>query len=99
MNLEETGIVLAQIQLIDNRIITPAVIAVWADILKPYELSDAMTAVTKTRRWLTTYLMPAHIVDQIKQDIMWSPENDKRIDHTMLIEKIRTREIESGRAS
>lgn len=66
MNIIETGMVLAKIQAFDNRNVDDATILAWQEVLEPHTLPDALAAVSAYFRTSTAWIMPAHIVDRVR---------------------------------
>lgn len=67
MDIIQTGTVLAKIQAFDNRNVDEAVLAAWREILEPYMLPDCVNAVTAYFRVNTSWIMPAHIVERVRE--------------------------------
>lgn len=59
--------VLAKIQLGDSRQVDALVLREWFDTIGHLEVGDALMAVTLHRQESTQYLMPAHIVANVKR--------------------------------
>lgn len=66
MNIDETAKVLAKIQLGDNREVTRLVLQEWHDTIGDLPYDDAVEAVRMHRRDSTTYLMPAHVRENVR---------------------------------
>lgn len=67
MQVIETANVLAKIQAFNNRTVDEAVISTWHEILEPYELDDALRAVTDYFRHHREWIMPADILERVKE--------------------------------
>lgn len=67
MDIIETGTVLAKIQAFDNRNVDEAVLAAWHEILQPHTLHDCVAAVTAYFKVNTSWIMPAHIVERVRE--------------------------------
>lgn len=59
--------VLAKIQLGDSRQVDALVLREWFDTIGHLEVGDALQAVTLHRQESTQYLMPAHIIANVKR--------------------------------
>jgi hypothetical protein len=66
MNIIETGMVLAKIQAFDNRNVDDQTILAWQEVLEPHTLQDALAAVSAYFRTNTAWIMPAHIVERVR---------------------------------
>jgi hypothetical protein len=68
MNIIETGKVLAKIQLGDNRDVDDRglVLRELHDSIGKLDFEDAIAAVTMHRQTSTAYLMPAHIIENVR---------------------------------
>ena len=66
MDIIETGKVLAKIQAFDNRNVDPATTIAWQEVLEPHTLPDALAAVSAYFRTNTAWIMPAHIVERVR---------------------------------
>ena len=66
MDIIETGKVLAKIQAFDNRNVDPATTIAWQEVLEPHTLPDALAAVSAYFRTSTAWIMPAHIVERVR---------------------------------
>jgi hypothetical protein len=64
MNIEETAKVLAKIRLIDNRTVGEGVVLAWHDVIGELDFEDAIAAVDECRRYLKTYLLRAHVIEE-----------------------------------
>lgn len=67
MNIIETGVVLAKIQAFDNRNVGPETMTAWQEVLEPHTLADALAAVSAYYRTNTAWIMPAHIVERVRE--------------------------------
>jgi hypothetical protein len=67
MDIVETGVVLAKIQAFDNRNVDPATTIAWQEVLEPHTLQDALAAVSAYFRTNTAWIMPAHIVERVRE--------------------------------
>jgi hypothetical protein len=67
MNIIETGMVLAKIQAFDNRNVDDATTIAWQEVLEPHTLQDALAAVSAYFRTNTAWIMPAHIVERVRE--------------------------------
>jgi hypothetical protein len=67
MDIIETGAVLAKIQAFDNRNVDEAVLAAWHEILQPHTLQDCVSAVTAYFKVSTSWIMPAHVVERVRE--------------------------------
>lgn len=61
MNIEETGKLLARVQVIDNRRVDEATILAWHELVEDLDYAMAVEAVRLHFRESTTYLVPAHV--------------------------------------
>ena len=66
MDLAETGILLAKCQAFDNRNVADATIVAWQEILEPHTLQDALKAVSDYFRVNSSWIMPSHIVERVR---------------------------------
>jgi hypothetical protein len=68
MNIQESAAVLAKIKVGDNREVDQAglVLREWHETLKDLPYGDAVEAVNMHRRSSDRYLMPAHIVENVR---------------------------------
>ena len=66
MDVTETGKVLAKIQAFDNRNVEPETTLAWHEVLAPHTLPDALAAVSAYFRTNTAWIMPAHIVERVR---------------------------------
>jgi hypothetical protein len=67
MNITETGLVLAKIQAFDNRNVDDPTAIAWQEILEPYAAQDCLDAVAGYFKSNTGWIMPAHIVDRVRE--------------------------------
>lgn len=67
MDIIETGMVLAKIQAFDNRNVEPETTLAWQEVLEPYTLHDALRAVSDYFRTNSAWIMPAHIVERVRE--------------------------------
>jgi hypothetical protein len=67
MDIIETGKVLAKIQAFDNRNVEPETTLAWHEVLEPYTLQDALKAVSDYFRVTAAWIMPAHIVERVRE--------------------------------
>lgn len=67
MSIDELARVLAKIQLGDNRQVDALVIREWFDTIGDLSFEDSVAAVTLHRRESTAYLLPAHIIANVKR--------------------------------
>lgn len=67
MDLQQTGILLAKIALIENRTATNETIRAWQEILANTEFEDAMEALVQHYRNSTEACKPAHIYKGAKE--------------------------------
>ncbi|QWT24960.1 hypothetical protein KPL76_06275 [Subtercola sp. PAMC28395] len=65
MNIEEMKVVLAKVQLGDNRQVDKATLMEWFDTAGFLNGPDALEAVRMHRRESTDYLMPAHLIRNV----------------------------------
>lgn len=61
MNFEQTALLLAEIQVIDNRRVDEATVIAWQPLLEDLSYEVASEAVALHRRESTAYLLPAHV--------------------------------------
>ena len=68
MNNTEVAMVLAKIQLGDNRDVDAAglVLAEWIDSIGDLDFADAVEAVRMHRKLSTAYLLPAHLRENVR---------------------------------
>ncbi|HCB57778.1 MAG TPA: hypothetical protein DEP82_07590 [Arthrobacter bacterium] len=66
MDIIDTGKVLAKIQAFDNRNVDDPTQIAWQEILEPYMLQDALDAVTHYFKANTGWIMPAHVVERVR---------------------------------
>lgn len=66
MRIEETSLLLAKIQAFDNRNVDEATLAAWFEILQPHTIADCLAAVTSYYRANTSWIMPAHVVERVR---------------------------------
>ena len=66
MDIIETSKVLAKIQAFDNRNVEPETTLAWQEVLEPHALQDALAAVSAYFRTSTAWIMPAHIVERVR---------------------------------
>ena len=67
MNKQECAKVLAKIQLGDNRQVDAATLAEWFDTIGHLEFEDAVGAVRLHRQESTDWLMPAHVIRNVRR--------------------------------
>ena len=67
MDIIETGKVLAKIQAFDNRNVEPETTLAWHEVLEPYTVQDALKAVSDYFRTSSSWIMPAHIVERVRE--------------------------------
>lgn len=67
MEIHETASVLAKIQSFDNRSVDDVNILAWHEILAPYALQDCLQAVSKYFSKRSAWIMPAHILDLVRE--------------------------------
>lgn len=66
MNTEELTMLLARIQVLDNRQVDELTIQAWSPLMKHVDYSDAVEAVNEHFRSATAYLQPAHVISGVK---------------------------------
>lgn len=66
MTTEEVAKVLARIQLGDNRQADRAVLLDWVETIGDLDFEDAIAAVVMHRRDSTSYLLPAHVRENVR---------------------------------
>ena len=66
MDIIDTSKVLAKIQAFDNRNVEPETTLAWHEVLEPHALPDALAAVSAYFRTSTAWIMPAHIVERVR---------------------------------
>ena len=67
MEIHETASVLAKIQSFDNRSVDEVNILAWHEILAPYAVQDCLTAVSKYFSKRSAWIMPAHILELVRE--------------------------------
>lgn len=67
MNKEEIAAVVAKVKLGDNREVNELVLREWFDTIGHLRFQDAVEAVTMHRQESTDYLMPVHIVRNVRR--------------------------------
>ena len=67
MSLQELTMLLARIQVLDNRQVDQLTIEAWAPLMEGVEYADAVAAVNAHFRESTEYLKPAHIISNVKR--------------------------------
>lgn len=67
MTPAETAKLLSKAALIDSRHIDRETVTAWHEIIGHLDYNDAMTALNIHRRMSIEYLMPAHIINNIKR--------------------------------
>ena len=67
MQIDETTAVLAKIQSFDNRTVDEVNILAWHEILEPFALQDCLQAVSKYFSKYSAWIMPAHILDHVRE--------------------------------
>ena len=65
MSLQELTMLLARIQVLDNRQVDQLTIEAWEPLMEGVEYADAVAAVNAHFRESTEYLKPAHIINGI----------------------------------
>lgn len=80
MNDRELTQLLARIAVADNRQVDQLVIAHWRDTIGDLDYTDAMAAVNMHFRESTAYLLPAHIVENVKRISKARAEQQKALD-------------------
>lgn len=63
MNTQEVTVLLARIQVLDNRQVDELTIQAWEPLVEDIEYVDAVQAVNEHYRGSDRYLMPKHIVE------------------------------------
>ncbi|MFF3029125.1 hypothetical protein [Microbacterium sp. NPDC057944] len=66
MNVEEVTVLLARIQVLDNRQVDELTIQAWTPLLAHVPYGDAVDAVNAHFQESTDYLQPAHIVGRVR---------------------------------
>jgi hypothetical protein len=66
MNRQEVAQLLTMAALIDNRTITPEAIIMWHGVLGHVDYQPALVAVQDHFRETTAWLMPAHIIQRVR---------------------------------
>lgn len=66
MSLQELTMLLARIQVLDNRQVDQLTIEAWLPLMEGVRYADAVTAVNTHFRDSTEYLKPAHIIGRIR---------------------------------
>lgn len=66
MNFDETSQVLAAIQIYDNRRVDDATVKAWHKMIGRFTLADCLAAVEQYFTTNTDWLMPAHIIRNVK---------------------------------
>lgn len=67
MNTEELTVLLARIQVLDNRQVDPLTIQAWTPLMQNIPYPDAVAAVNAHFTESTEYLQPAHIHQRVRQ--------------------------------
>ncbi len=67
MNLQETAQVLAKVQLGDNRQVDELTVREWHDAIGHLALHEAMEAVRLHRQESTEWVMPAHVIANVRR--------------------------------
>lgn len=67
MNSHETEKLLIEMSAVDNRLVTPPAIVAWAEILQGVDYQDAREALLEHRRDSKEYVLPAHIVANVRK--------------------------------
>lgn len=67
MRTDELTMLLARIQVIDNRQVDQLTIQAWTPLMEDVTYADAVAAVNTHFRTSTAYLQPAHIVQGIRE--------------------------------
>lgn len=67
MNIQETGLLLAKIALIENRSATNEMILAWTELLHDVDYEDARDALIRHYRHSTDAVKPAHIIRGAKE--------------------------------
>lgn len=70
MNIEETGKLLARVQVLDNRRVDEATILAWHELVEDLEFAHAVEAVRLHFRESTTYLVPAHVRANVERILL-----------------------------
>lgn len=69
--------VLAKIQLGDNRQVDPLVLREWFDTIGHLDAGDCLKAITMHRQESAAYLMPAHIVANVRRQ--WAERSEQAL--------------------
>lgn len=80
MNRQELAAVVAKVKLGDNREVNDLVLREWFDTIGHLRADDAMQAVTMHRQESTDYLMPAHIIRNVRRVIDARVDAQKALD-------------------
>lgn len=67
MNTEELTVLLARIQVLDNRQVDQLTIQAWTPLMQHVPYADAVAAVNAHFTESTAYLQPAHIHQRVRQ--------------------------------
>lgn len=67
MNFEETSMVLATVQVFDNRKVEEKHIIAWQEVLEPHALADCLIAVRDHYRLTDKWIMPSHIIERVRE--------------------------------
>jgi hypothetical protein len=67
MLLSETAQILAKVQLLDNRTVDRITLDAGHEIIGHLDYADAMAALNLHRRESTEYIMPAHIIQNLRR--------------------------------
>jgi hypothetical protein len=67
MNMQEAAALLTKIQIGDNREITELVIREWHDTIGHLNYAESIAAVKLHRQESTEYLMPAHVIRNVRR--------------------------------
>lgn len=67
MNIEQTTMLLARIQVLDNRKVDQLTVEAWTPLMANLDYHDAVEAVNEHFRTSTGYLQPAHIINGVRK--------------------------------
>lgn len=79
MNQIEVGKLLARASAVDGRIVTEETIVAWWELLRDVSYDDAVAGMMAHYQKSEKYLMPAHILNNVKPsdaDYSWSSAQD-----------------------
>lgn len=65
MNIEQLTVLIARIQVLDNRQVDELTIQAWSPLMADVDYGDAVAAVNEHFRTSTAYLQPAHIIQAV----------------------------------